>query len=80
MRRTVLEIVGWYGAVAIIAAYILVSFDLIIADSLLYQVLNGTGAAGIVLVSVAKRSWQPAVLNTVWMAIAGVALIRLFFI
>lgn len=77
-KNMLTEIVGWYGTVAIISAYALNSFSLIAADSLTYQVLNATGAVGIVIISLVKKAYQPAVLNMIWTVIAVVAIIRLF--
>lgn len=77
MRRTLTEIFGWYGTVAIVGAYVLVSFDAIGAESVWYQLLNLTGALGIGAISWAKRATQPAVLNAVWTCIAAAALVRM---
>lgn len=74
-----LEIFGWYGAVAIISAYALVSFSIIQSNSVLYQLLNLTGAVGIIAVSLAKKAYQPAALNIIWTIIAAIALIKLLF-
>ncbi|MEK7623899.1 MAG: hypothetical protein AAB408_04520 [Patescibacteria group bacterium] len=70
---------GWYGTVAILLAYALVSFHLISAESVWYQLLNFTGALGIVAVSWPKQAYQPAVLNIIWAVIALIALVRLIF-
>ncbi|MEK7545330.1 MAG: hypothetical protein AAB551_04340 [Patescibacteria group bacterium] len=72
------EIIGWYGTVAIIAAFALVSFGFLEAKSLLYQILNGTGAIGIVYISLKRKAYQPAVLNIIWTVIAGVAIAKIF--
>lgn len=77
-RTKISEILGWYGAVAIVGAYFLVSFNVIAADSLLYQMLNFTGAMGVVAVSLAKGVQQPAVLNVFWALIALIAIVRIF--
>ncbi len=76
-RALALEAFGWYGAVAIVLAYALVSFGIVTAQSLPYQLLNASGAIGIVAVSLWKRAYQPAALNAVWTVIAVVALVRL---
>jgi len=65
MKAKLIEAFGWYGTITIIGAYALVSFSLLKPSSLLYQLLNGTGAVGIVLVSLSKRTYQPAVLNII---------------
>ena len=78
MTRQIIELFGWYGVVAIVGAYGLVSFDYVAADSLTYQLLNATGALGIMVVSWYKRNYQPVVLNVVWLLIAAVALWQLW--
>ena len=68
------EIVGWYGTAAIVIAYILVSFKVVPANGVIYQLLNLTGALGIVTISVVKKVKQSAILNIFWALIAAVAL------
>ena len=65
---------GWYGVLAILLAYLLVSFNAVTAKSLGYQLLNLTGALGIVIVALSKKDAQPAVL---WAIIAIAAIARL---
>jgi hypothetical protein len=79
MKRFLIEAVGWYGALAILAAYMLVSFEMISPTNPWYQVLNGTGALGIVIVSFSKRAYQPGVLNLVWLLVALFALLQFFY-
>lgn len=69
---------GWYGVVAVVGAYALVSFGLLSAESVLYQALNITGSLGIVAVAVSKKDTQSAVLNVVWAIIGLVAFARIF--
>ncbi len=73
------EILGWYGAAAIVLAYALVSFSILEPTSAWYQLLNGTGAFGMVVVSFAKKAYQPGVLNIIWAVIAIVALVKILF-
>ncbi|HVA10878.1 MAG TPA: hypothetical protein VNG32_01785 [Candidatus Dormibacteraeota bacterium] len=68
---------GWYGVLAILLAYLLVSFNVVASKSLGYQLLNLTGALGIIVEALSKKDAQPAVLNIVWAIIAGVAIISL---
>lgn len=70
----VTEITGWYGVIAILTAYALVSFKIIESSTLVYQLLNLTGALGIVAVSVSKKDKQPAVLNAIWALVAFIAI------
>ena len=71
------EFFGWYGAGAIVLAYALVSFSILQPTDIIFQLLNGSGALGIVLVSWRKQAFQPAVLNIVWTIIAVAAIIKI---
>lgn len=67
------EISGWYGTFA----YALISFGILSPQTFIYQILNGTGALGIVYISFKKKTYQPGVLNIVWAIIALFAIIKL---
>lgn len=70
----IFEILGWYGASAILGAYALISFNIVGSDSYIYQLLNLTGATGVMVISFLKHARQPAFLNLVWAIVAVVAL------
>lgn len=72
------EIIGWYGAAAILCAYGLSSFGFLTPDNPWYQLLNASGAIGIVINVLAKHAYPPAVLNIIWALIAIVALVRAY--
>ena len=78
MNQKVISIFGWYDVLAILGAYALVSFDVVVTDSYTYQLLNLTGALGIILVAATKKDRQPMVLNAAWAVIATGAIIQLF--
>jgi hypothetical protein len=71
------EVAGWYGAAALLVAYAGVSFGYLAAGGVLFQLLNATGALGIVIVSLSKQNYPPAVLNAVWLVVGLVALVRI---
>lgn len=75
--KLVIEIAGWYGVIAILAAYGLVSFNVIGSNGLIYQLLNLTGGGSIAVASLKKRAYQPATLNVAWALIALVAIVNL---
>lgn len=77
IHSVLIETAGWYGAAAVLLAYTLVSFNIISSHSWAYQLLNFTGAVGVLVISYMKRAKQPALLNFVWAVIALVALIQL---
>jgi len=76
-QKIVDETIGWYGTCVIVLAYALVSFSLLPVSSFLYQIMNGTGALGLVYISFKKKVYQFGVLNIIWAIIALVAIIRL---
>ena len=77
--KKLIELYGWYGMVAIILAYALASFSVIKATDVTFQILNATGALGIVFVSFHKKAYQPGVLNILWTLIAVIAMAKNIF-
>jgi len=78
VRGVFVEVLGWYGLVAVVLAYGSVSLSFISPTSYLYQFLNLSGSVGLGLVAFVKRAYQNGVLNIVWGTIAVVAILRLF--
>lgn len=70
------NILGWYGAFAVLLAYILVNFQVLEPTSIIYLLLNLTGALGILVISYVDNAYQPAVLNLIWALIALVNIAR----
>jgi len=77
--KILVEIIGWYGALAVLSAYVLVSFGDLSANTILFQGLNFTGAMGLVVNSWYKHDVQPVVLNIVFACIGLFALIQIIF-
>jgi len=77
-KQVLAEIAGWYGTIAILTAYALVSFHVISGDSLVFQLLNATGALGIIAIALYKKLIQSIVLNVVWVIVAIIAIINIF--
>jgi len=77
-KKLFAEIAGWYGAGAILAAYALVSFEILDSDGLLFQLLNLTGAIGIIVIASYKKVAQSIVLNVVWSIVAIIAIVNMF--
>ena len=70
------EVVGWAGALMILAGYALVSARRVTPDGVPYQALNIAGAAGFVVNGVAHGAMPSAVLNIVWIGIGCFVLAR----
>lgn len=77
-KNLLIEIIGWYGTVAIVGSYALNSFNVLSSNSLPYQILNATGAIAIIVISLKKGVYQSVVLNVVWTVIALIAIGKLF--
>ncbi len=76
MPTILIEIVGWAGMIAILAAYWLVAAGKVKSDSKFYQLLNLLGAL-FVIINVGYHGAIPSVaLNVVWLLIALWSLIR----
>ena len=76
-RLRTINYVGWYGVLAILTAYALLSFKVIGPQNSVYQLLNLTGALGIITEAWSRKDMQPAALNSIWALVALIALIRL---
>jgi hypothetical protein len=79
MRNIITETLGWYGVVAVVGAYALLSLGILSSTSLTFQILNLTGAIGIVVDAIDDKNTQPAVLNIIWAVIALVAIVKIIF-
>jgi len=78
MKAKIVELIGWYGTLALLLAYALVSFQIIPANGFMYQFLNLTGAIGIIVIAVFRKVYQSVVLNVFWGGIALLAIIKIF--
>lgn len=77
MKPTEIGIVGWYGVAATIVAYLCVSFLILSPTSLIYQLLNFTGALGVTIETFYRKDYQPFWLNLIWALIALAAIVNL---
>jgi len=73
-RLLVGDICGWIGAASLIGAYLLISFDVISAQTFLYQILNIIGGAGLLVLGIVRKAYPSAVTNIVWIIIGIVAI------
>lgn len=73
------ELLGWYGVLAILLAYGLLSFGYISSQDMAYHVLNLTGGAGIMVDAYVDKNYQPVALNLIWVVIALFAIGKILF-
>ncbi|MBI1770669.1 MAG: hypothetical protein HY015_10210 [Bacteroidetes bacterium] len=72
-----IDLVGWIGSVEVIAAYGLNSYQRIKSDSIVFQILNFTGAIFLILNTIYYHAYPSAFINVVWVIIAAVAIGRM---
>lgn len=70
------DIVGWAGAVLVLAAYGLVSTKRLDGDSVLYQALNVVGAVGMLINTYVRGALPSAALNVIWIGVGLYVLAR----
>lgn len=73
----VVEVLGWYGLVAVLVAYGLVSFGTLPPHNVFFQLLNLTGSFGLAILTFYRKAYPNLVLNIIWGAIALIAIIRI---
>ena len=77
MTGLLVDVAGWVGAVALLAAYALVSGGRVTGRGPAFQVLNLVGATGLFANGVWHGAWPSAALNAVWLVVGLVAVTRL---
>jgi len=75
--KLLIDILGWIGSVAVIAAYGLNSYQKIKSDSFLFLILNLVGGIFLIIYSYYYTAFANTFINVVWVIIAVPALIRL---
>ncbi len=78
LSRIFFEASGWYGLIALLLAYAVVSAEIVPASSLAYQLLNLTGSLTMVILTLYKKAYQNAILNIIWAGISIIALAHIF--
>ena len=77
MTGPLIDTAGWVGAAALLVAYGLVSSGRLHGRSTAFQMLNLTGAAGLLANGIWHGAWPSAALNAVWLVIGIAAVMRL---
>ncbi|MEJ0032107.1 MAG: hypothetical protein WDO15_17795 [Bacteroidota bacterium] len=77
MKKKFIDIIGWIGAVEVIAAYALNSNGTLTASSAVFQLLNLTGAIFLIANTWYNKAYPSMVINIIWTVIAIAALIKM---
>lgn len=75
---TYVDVLGWVGSAAVVAAYCLISLQKVQSNSKMYQRLNLVGSVGLAVNTAYYHAYPSTVVNVVWLLIAGSALFRIW--
>ena len=73
------EILGWAGTILVVMAYFLVSNDVISSQSLIYQIMNASGAVFLGISVFKKKAWASFGLQVIWFIICIIAIANIVF-
>ncbi len=71
-----IQIIGWLGAILLLAAYLLVATRRLAGHHPTFHVLNLLGGAGLAANSAANGAFPSVTLNAIWMLVGVIALAR----
>lgn len=77
--KLIIDILGWAGSAAVIAAYGLNSYQRIRSDSIFFQLLNLFGGIFLIIYTLYYAAFASTVINIVWVVIALSAIVRALF-
>lgn len=75
-RKVILEVVGWVGAASSLCAFSLNSLNIISSQSISYLALNVVGCFFLIMYAFSKKAHASWVLNSIWLLITLVALMK----
>jgi hypothetical protein len=75
-NNTLIDVIGWLGAAALLIAYALVSTRKLEGDTRAYQLLNLAGGAFLIVNSSYYGAYPSVGVNVVWIGIAVYAIAR----
>ncbi len=70
ISHTLIDVLGWIGAIALLIAYMLVSTKRVEGDSTGFQLLNIVGSIFLIINTFHYGAYPSGALNIFWMAIA----------
>jgi hypothetical protein len=71
---TLVDVIGWLGAIALLAAYAMLSAEKVTARSRSFVLLNAAGSMALTVNGFVHGALPSVALNVVWLAIAARAL------
>lgn len=73
----IIDILGWIGSVAVVAAYGLNMYQKIKSEGAVFLALNLSGGILLIVYTVFKEAYPNTFINVVWVLVAIPAVIRL---
>ncbi len=74
--KTVIDLIGWLGALVLLTAYAAVSARKMQGDAPVYQALNLIGGTCLIVNTAFYGSYPSTVVNLVWIGVAVLTLAR----
>ena len=74
--QTIVDVLGWVGAVLLVGAYALVSLKKVEGDSILFQGINIVAGIFLITNTVYWKAYPSSALNAAWIGIAIFTLAR----
>ncbi len=78
LRKYLQEAIGWAGAFFSLTAFSLNSLNVISSQSMQYLLMNVLGCFFLIIYGVSKKAHASWVLNSIWLLITAVALVKVF--
>ncbi|WP_410479538.1 CBU_0592 family membrane protein [Pedobacter nutrimenti] len=75
---TIINLIGWFGAVVYIVAFFLLTIHVISSSSFLYNFLNILGAIGLIINAYYLRDSPNIIVNLAWLLIATIGINNLY--
>jgi hypothetical protein len=75
--KSIINIIGWIGAMEVLGAYFAVSLKYIEPGTLSYQLLNLTGALLLIINTLSLKAYPSAFVNIIWVGIAIYSLFKI---
>lgn len=76
--KTLIEVIGWIGAVEVIVAYFLISANKISGKDISYQILNLTGGILLIINTIYLHAYPSAFVNLIWVGIASFSIFQIY--
>jgi fluoride ion exporter CrcB/FEX len=78
--KFIIDSLGWFGALASLLAYSMNSLNMIGSQSMEYLALNVIGCFFLIIYTYSKKAFANSILNSIWLFMTIIAMVKIFFI